>query len=71
MIGEKSAMACTIAVEELIGNHYNNQIKQLVDDDPVVHAELLKVLFFININKKFFRHYLSFATKNLSITIQA
>lgn len=42
-MGEKGAMACTIAVEELIGGHYNDQIKQLIDDDPVLHQKLLKV----------------------------
>lgn len=37
LLGEKGAMACTIAVEELIGAHYNDQIKELVDDDPDEH----------------------------------
>jgi ubiquinone biosynthesis monooxygenase Coq7 len=43
LMGEKSAMACTIAVEELIGQHYNDQIRELVDDDVEEHEELLKV----------------------------
>ena len=30
-------MACTIAVEELIGQHYNNQLKELLADDPEAH----------------------------------
>lgn len=29
MIGEKGAMACTVAVEEVIGEHYNSQLKAL------------------------------------------
>ena len=37
-------MACTIAVEELIGKHYNDQIKELIDDDPSEHKDLLKIL---------------------------
>uniref|UniRef100_A0A0K0F6Y4 5-demethoxyubiquinone hydroxylase, mitochondrial n=1 Tax=Strongyloides venezuelensis TaxID=75913 RepID=A0A0K0F6Y4_STRVS len=44
MISKEAAMACTIAVEELIVKHYNDQIKELVADDPVVHADLLKTI---------------------------
>lgn len=29
MLGEKGAMACTVAVEEVIGEHYNSQLKAL------------------------------------------
>lgn len=29
MLGEKGAMACTVAVEEVIGDHYNSQLKKL------------------------------------------
>lgn len=43
LLGKEGAMACTIAVEELIGRHYNDQIKQLIDDDPEVHKDLLQV----------------------------
>uniref|UniRef100_A0A1I7XN55 RecQ-mediated genome instability protein 1 n=1 Tax=Heterorhabditis bacteriophora TaxID=37862 RepID=A0A1I7XN55_HETBA len=44
LIGKEGAMACTVAVEELIGQHYNNQIKELLADDPNAHEELLKIL---------------------------
>jgi|UniRef100_A0AC35FKE8 ubiquinone biosynthesis monooxygenase Coq7 len=44
LLGKESAMACTVAVEELIGRHYNDQIKELINDDPVVHKELLSTL---------------------------
>lgn len=27
LLGKEGAMACTIAVEELIGQHYNDQLK--------------------------------------------
>lgn len=47
LLGEKSAMACTIAVEELIGKHYNDQIIQLVEDDQQAHKDLLKVLILL------------------------
>ncbi|KAM3722947.1 5-demethoxyubiquinone hydroxylase [Dirofilaria immitis] len=42
--GKETAMACTTAVEELIGEHYNQQLMELLDDDPVDHADLLKIL---------------------------
>ncbi|CAI4231187.1 unnamed protein product [Auanema sp. JU1783] len=44
MLGKEGAMACTIAVEELIGQHYNNQLKELIADDPEAHADLLKTI---------------------------
>uniref|UniRef100_A0A914C018 5-demethoxyubiquinone hydroxylase, mitochondrial n=1 Tax=Acrobeloides nanus TaxID=290746 RepID=A0A914C018_9BILA len=44
LLGKEGAMACTIAVEELIGQHYNDQIKELINDDPVEHKELLQTL---------------------------
>jgi ubiquinone biosynthesis monooxygenase Coq7 len=34
MLGEKAAMACTAAVEEVIDAHYATQIAQLGDKDP-------------------------------------
>ncbi|XP_033630767.1 5-demethoxyubiquinone hydroxylase, mitochondrial-like [Asterias rubens] len=44
LLGKEGAMACTVAVEETIGGHYNKQIRQLLEDDPVKHAELLKTI---------------------------
>ncbi|KJH53167.1 ubiquinone biosynthesis protein COQ7 [Dictyocaulus viviparus] len=44
LLGKETAMACTVAVEELIGQHYNNQLKELIADDPEVHKELLDLL---------------------------
>lgn len=38
-------MACTVAVEELIGEHYNQQLIELLRDDPVHHDDLLKVIY--------------------------
>lgn len=34
LIGEKAAMACTEAVEEVIVEHYRNQAEALGDDEP-------------------------------------
>ena len=40
VMGEKAAMACTIAVEEVIGEHYAKQAESLNDD----HKELKSIL---------------------------
>ena len=34
LLGEKAAMACTAAVEEVIDQHYENQLKELGDQAP-------------------------------------
>lgn len=34
LLGKRAAMACTVAVEESIGEHYNNQIRDLVERYP-------------------------------------
>ena len=34
LLGEKAAMACTAAVEEVIDQHYENQLKELGDQSP-------------------------------------
>lgn len=44
LLGPKSAMACTVAVEKVITEHYNNQIRELIADDPVEHKEMIEVL---------------------------
>tara|TARA_Y100000768_G_C23900413_1_gene644766 strand:+ start:452 stop:1039 length:588 start_codon:yes stop_codon:yes gene_type:complete len=40
LIGEKAAMACTVAVEKVIGEHYQEQLGLLEDD----HKELKKTI---------------------------
>ncbi|XP_067859312.1 5-demethoxyubiquinone hydroxylase, mitochondrial [Heptranchias perlo] len=44
LLGKEGAMACTVAVEESISQHYNNQIRMLMEEDPERHKELLEVL---------------------------
>ncbi|XP_072014170.1 5-demethoxyubiquinone hydroxylase, mitochondrial-like [Amphiura filiformis] len=44
LLGKEAAMACTVAVETSIGEHYNNQLRTLFEDDPVKHKELLDVI---------------------------
>ncbi|XP_056389616.1 5-demethoxyubiquinone hydroxylase, mitochondrial [Hyla sarda] len=44
LLGRKGAMACTVAVEETISSHYNNQIRELMERDPEKHKELLQTI---------------------------
>jgi len=44
LLGSKSAMACTIAVEEVIGEHYNAQLRDLLAEDPEKYSELLAII---------------------------
>ncbi|XP_067672648.1 5-demethoxyubiquinone hydroxylase, mitochondrial-like [Haliotis asinina] len=44
LLGKEGAMACTVAVEDVIGDHYNSQIRELMSDDPEANKELLKTI---------------------------
>ncbi|XP_058013226.1 5-demethoxyubiquinone hydroxylase, mitochondrial isoform X1 [Ahaetulla prasina] len=44
LLGKKAAMACTVAVEESVAVHYNNQIRVLVEEDPEKYKELLQII---------------------------
>ncbi|XP_001376665.2 5-demethoxyubiquinone hydroxylase, mitochondrial [Monodelphis domestica] len=44
MLGKEGAMACTVAVEESIAHHYNNQIRTLMEEDPEKYEELLQII---------------------------
>ncbi|XP_062602878.1 5-demethoxyubiquinone hydroxylase, mitochondrial-like [Saccostrea cucullata] len=44
MLGKEGAMACTVAVESVIGEHYNSQIRDLMEDDPEKHKDLIQKL---------------------------
>lgn len=44
LLGKEGAMACTVAVEDVIGNHYNSQIRALMEDVPEKHKELLEIV---------------------------
>ncbi|KTG38558.1 hypothetical protein cypCar_00001019 [Cyprinus carpio] len=43
LLGKEGAMACTVAVEESISEHYNSQIRTLMEKDPEKYTELLQV----------------------------
>ncbi len=40
LLGEKAAMACTVAVEEVIDEHYARQIERLGEDEAELRAAL-------------------------------
>ncbi|XP_056266158.1 5-demethoxyubiquinone hydroxylase, mitochondrial isoform X2 [Pseudoliparis swirei] len=44
LLGKEGAMACTVAVEESIAEHYNSQIRALMAKDPDRYTQLLQVI---------------------------
>ncbi|KAH9422452.1 ubiquinone biosynthesis monooxygenase Coq7 [Dermatophagoides pteronyssinus] len=44
MLGKRAAMACTVAVERTITEHYDSQIRQLLKDDVRIHQDLIENL---------------------------
>ena len=42
ILGEKAAMACTVAVETVIGNHYGEQLSLLADDQKELKKTIKK-----------------------------
>ena len=43
LLGKEGAMACTVAVEESVSEHYNSQIRELMEADPEKYTKLLLV----------------------------
>jgi ubiquinone biosynthesis monooxygenase Coq7 len=41
LLGERAAMACTVAVEEVIDEHYREQAERLVGEDPALRETIL------------------------------
>ena len=42
LLGERAAMACTVAVEEVIDEHYRGQAERLGGDDPALTETILE-----------------------------
>ena len=42
LIGKKAAMLCTASVEEVIDQHYKNQIDQLKNDEKELKSKIVK-----------------------------
>jgi ubiquinone biosynthesis monooxygenase Coq7 len=44
LLGKEAAMACTVAVETSITEHYNDQLRELLEHEPEKYGELLEVI---------------------------
>jgi ubiquinone biosynthesis monooxygenase Coq7 len=44
LMGEKAAMACTVAVEEVIEKHYQQQLQALGEAEPALRAAIAKFM---------------------------
>jgi len=44
LMGEKAAMACTVAVETVIVDHYNEQLRTLMENQETVNEEILQTI---------------------------
>ena len=44
LMGPKAAMACTVAVENVIVEHYNDQLRSLMENKETVDKELLETI---------------------------
>ena len=42
ILGKKAAMLCTASVEEVIDEHYSNQIKELKNDEKDLRNKIIK-----------------------------
>jgi ubiquinone biosynthesis monooxygenase Coq7 len=42
LLGERAAMACTVAVEEVITDHYNSQLRALHEREDMKSEESLR-----------------------------
>ncbi|XP_050710580.1 5-demethoxyubiquinone hydroxylase, mitochondrial-like isoform X2 [Eriocheir sinensis] len=44
LLGREAAMACTVAVESVITDHYNSQLRELIDLGEEENKELIEVI---------------------------
>ena len=44
LMGPKAAMACTVAVEDVIVEHYNDQLRSLMENKETIDKELLETI---------------------------
>nr|XP_034192831.1 5-demethoxyubiquinone hydroxylase, mitochondrial isoform X2 [Osmia lignaria] len=44
LMGEKAAMACTVAVETVITEHYNDQLRALMESNEKIDEEILETI---------------------------
>jgi len=44
LLGEKGAMACTVAVEALVTKHYDDQVEAMLNNNPKLDQELIQII---------------------------
>ena len=44
LLGETGAMACTVAVEDLVTKHYDQQVGEMLQHNPSLDTELIAVI---------------------------
>ena len=44
LLGETGAMACTVAVEDLVTKHYDQQVEEMVRHNPSLDSELIDII---------------------------
>lgn len=44
LLGPQAAMACTVAVEKVICEHYEDQLRTLMADDPEFHKDMIETI---------------------------
>ena len=44
LLGEAGAMACTVAVEDLVTKHYDQQVEEMVSHNPSLDSELIEII---------------------------
>ena len=44
LLGEAGAMACTVAVEDLVTKHYDDQVKEMLEHDPSLDKDLIATI---------------------------
>ena len=44
LLGEKGAMACTVAVEALVTKHYDDQVTEMVGNNPALDQDLIDII---------------------------
>jgi len=44
LLGEKGAMACTVAVEALVTKHYDDQVEAMINNNPKLDQNLIDII---------------------------
>jgi len=44
LLGEKGAMACTVAVEALVTKHYDDQVEAMINNNPKLDQSLIDII---------------------------